>query len=65
MITMSTEKTKSWIILKSKALLEFTENVFNGTGIRITTEGKRHFGALREKYASDKVEYYFYTQRTA
>ena len=35
---------KSWIIFKFKRLLEFNKNVFNGTGIKFTTEGKRHLG---------------------
>ena len=48
--------------MKSEALLEFTDNVFNGTRIKITTEGKRHLTAslgsdtFREKYAIDKVK---------
>ena len=60
MVTIST-KNKSWITLMSEALLELTKNVFTGTGIKITTEGKRLLGSLRgrdtfhEKYASDKV----------
>ena len=27
---------------KSEALLKFTKNMFNGTGIKVTTDGKRH-----------------------
>lgn len=48
------------IILKSEALLEFTESVFNRTGIKVTKVGKRHPSAslgndnFCEKYASDK-----------
>ena len=31
--------------MKSEALLEFADNVFNGIGIKITTEGKCHLSA--------------------
>ncbi len=53
--------SKSWLIVKA----EHEENaikMFKGTGIQITTEGKRHLGAVigsstfKEKYVSDLVD---------
>ena len=47
--------SKSWLIVKAEHRDE-AERVFEGTGIQITTEGKRHLGAVvgsisfKEKY---------------
>ena len=47
---------KSWIIVKPH-LQEEAEQVFMGTGIKITTEGKRHLGAAlgNERYREEYV----------
>ena len=48
--------SKSWIIVKPH-LQEEAEQVFMGTGIKITTEGKRHLGAAlgNERYREEYV----------
>ena len=37
--------SKSWIILKNEETLKRAEHLFMDTGIKFTTEGKRHLGA--------------------
>ena len=52
---------KSWLILKDPAKLQLARDIFQGTAIKITTEGKRHLGAalgsedFKTQYVSDKV----------
>ena len=52
---------KSWLILKDPAKLQLARDTFQGTAIKITTEGKRHLGAalgsedFKTQYVSDKV----------
>ena len=52
---------KSWLILKDANALEQATEIFEGTGIQITTEGKRHLGAaigssdFRVSYATKKI----------
>ena len=54
-------ESKSWLILKDPDLLPEAMRLFDGTGIKFTTSGKRHLGAalgsidFRKKYASEKV----------
>ena len=40
----SAEPTKSWLIVKEQLFIEAT-NAFEGTGVKITTHGKKHLGA--------------------
>ena len=53
--------SKSWLIVKEQ-YKDYAEIVFKGTGIRITTEGKRHLGAVigtpefKEEYVNDMVD---------
>ena len=53
---------KSWLILSDPDMLEFASELFAGTGIKITTAGKRHLGAalgnvdFRKEYVSEKVD---------
>ena len=50
---------KTWIIVKEKHLRK-VESIFAGTNIKITSEGKKHFGAaigsgtFRNKYIDKK-----------
>ena len=52
---------KSWLILRDPNLLEEAREIFAGTGIKFTTDGKRHLGAalgsadFRREYAEEKV----------
>ena len=52
---------KSWIIIKPHQQAE-AENVFQGTGIKLTTDGQRHLGAalgsnmFREDFVNNLVE---------
>ena len=39
-------ESKSWLILKNQTLLKKTESLFSDTKINVTTEGKRHLGAV-------------------
>ena len=36
---------KSWIIIRDPNNLRLAQEIFEGTGIKFTTEGKRHLGA--------------------
>ena len=53
---------KTILILKSPELRERAEELFSGEGIKITSEGKRHIGAVlgsqefKEAYVQNKVE---------
>ena len=38
-------QSKSWIIIKHEENLEEAKHLFQGTDIKVTTEGKRHLGA--------------------
>ena len=55
-------ESKSWIIIKDATKLPKVTQLFQGTPIKITTEGKRHLGAaigsesFKVAYASEKVE---------
>ena len=55
------KEKKSWLIIKSEALLETATNLLSDSKVNITTEGKRHLGAatgsneLRVKYVIAKV----------
>ena len=55
-------ESKSWLILKDPGLLQFAKELFAGTGIKITTEGKRHLGAaigsdnFRIAYSTEKIK---------
>ena len=55
------EPTKSWLIVKEEKFDE-AERVFAGTGVNITTDGKKHLGAaigsdnFRTVFISDLVE---------
>ena len=52
---------KTWLIVKP-AFFSDAQQVFKGTGVQVTTEGKRHLGAalgsrlFAEQYISEKVE---------
>ena len=54
-------ESKTWFILKNQTLLKKTEILFCDTKINVTTEGKRHLGAVidsndfRTKYVNEKV----------
>ena len=54
------EPSKSWIIIKP-GLLEKAVSEFQGTGVKITEDGKRHLGAVigtedyREEYMTKKI----------
>ena len=53
--------SKSWLILKDPSKLDYVNTLFSDTGIKVTTEGKRHLGAALgsdsfvKSYAEDKV----------
>ena len=53
---------KTWLILKSPELRERAEELFGGSGVNITTDGKRHIGAalgtqeFKEAYVMKKVQ---------
>ena len=53
--------SKTWLIVKP-AYLSNAHALFDGTGVQITVEGKRHMGAalgshlFAEQYVSEKVE---------
>ena len=53
--------SKSWLIVK-KQYLEIANQIFDGAGIKITSTGKRHLGAVigneafKEEYVSEKIE---------
>ena len=55
-------ETKSWLIIKNELQLDEAKRIFNTTGIKFTTEGKRHLGAtigsadFRKTYATEKVQ---------
>ena len=52
--------SKSWLIVKEEHL-EYAQNIFLGTGLQITTSGKRHLGAVvgteefKQEYVTKKV----------
>ena len=52
--------SKSWLIVKSKALADEAKRVF-GDEVNITTEGQRHLGAViksqefKDQYCREKV----------
>ena len=54
-------ESKSWLILKDPNLLEEAMRLFDGTGIKFTTAGKRHLGAslgsldFRDEYVGNKI----------
>ena len=56
-----TKPSKSWLIVKTEHLL-YAETVFQGTGLKITTAGNRHLGAVvgtnefKDKYVKEKVD---------
>ena len=53
--------SKSWLIVKSEHE-EYARGIFVGTGLRITTSGKRHLGAVvgtedfKNEYVAEKVD---------
>ena len=55
-------ESKSWLILKDDDLLDEAMRLFDGTGIKITTAGKRHLGAaigsmdFRKQYVGEKLD---------
>ena len=55
-------ESKSWLIVKDELKLDEAKRLFNMTGIKFTTEGKRHLGAsigsedFRKIYATEKVQ---------
>ena len=55
------EATKSWIIVKEQ-YEDLAKEVFGGTGVKITNEGKRHLGAVigsnsyRTSYVEEKID---------
>ena len=55
------EPTKSWLIVKEEQLV-MAEHIFAGTGVRITTRGKKHLGAVvgqlqyKNEFVSELVE---------
>ena len=57
--------SKSWLICKSEELAIKAREVF-GNSLNITTEGKRHLGAIigsqdyKTSYCNEKVEQYGY-----
>ena len=54
----SQKETKSWLVVKTDKLHE-TNEIFNGTGIKITTEGRKYLGGFvgteegSEKYVEE------------
>lgn len=52
--------SKSWLIVKTE-YEEYARNIFKGTGLQITTSGKRHLGAVvgtedfKMEYVTEKV----------
>ena len=54
--------SKSWLISKSEDIQTYAKQVFNQSGIKFTTSGKRHLGAcigsheFRNEYVNKKVE---------
>ena len=61
---------KSWLIVKNQTLLETANDLLKNTKINITTEGKRHLGAVigsnefRVKYVTEKVNEWIDELRT-
>ena len=57
-IGYTAKPSKSWLIVKSE-YYDLAVSVFNGTGLNITTKGKRHLGAVigsqayKDEYVSD------------
>ena len=55
--------SKSWLIVKAEHL-DLAKNLFDGCGVSITVEGKRHLGAaigsptFVQHYVNEKVEYW-------
>ena len=55
--------SKSWLIVKAEHL-DLAKNLFDGCGVGITVEGKRHLGAaigsptFVQHYVNEKVEYW-------
>ena len=53
---------KTWLILKKEDTIEKAERVFDGTGVNITTFGKKHLGAVlgsvssKQQFVSQKVD---------
>ena len=53
--------SKSWLIVKEQ-YLEIANQIFDGAGIKITSTGKRHLGAVigneafKEEYVCEKIE---------
>ena len=52
---------KSWLILKKRTSKQLAAEIFDGTNINITCEGKRHLGAaivtreFHQEYAEKKI----------
>ena len=55
-------ESKSWLILKNADAIDEASELFQGTGLNITTSGRRHLGAalgnddFRSSYVSEKVK---------
>ena len=53
---------KTWLILKNENTIEKAQRVFNGTGVNITSFGKKHLGAClgssssKQEFVSKKVK---------
>ena len=54
-------QSKSWLIIKDEKLLQKAKDIFAGTEVQFTTEGKRHLGAcvgsqkFKHQYCTDLV----------
>ena len=54
--------SKTWLILKNENTTEKAQRIFNGTGVNITSYGKKHLGAClgspscKQEFVSTKVE---------
>ena len=53
---------KTWLILKNENIIEKSQRVFDGTGVNITSFGKKHLGAVlgsvssKQQFVTQKVE---------
>ncbi len=60
-IGYNAKPSKSWLIVKEE-YFEYAKSVFAGSGLQITTEGKRHLGAVigtesyRDEYVSEQID---------
>ena len=54
-------ESKSWLIIKSPNYHDHAQNIFKGTGIKFTCEGKSHLGAVigsddyKSEYVREKI----------